>query len=215
MTDTRHDEQPLFTVANHHFALSGTPPHITDQTEGYKAYWVGPYGDQFVFRYHREASQGTLYCGDWNWERPATVMNAAVHRVLNEQERQWLAVCWAAAASEKLAEVTARQQREIQAYEQRVHQAMTEVARDLGVLASRANLYRELANRVGEENEEWPEPQSRPELERALVDTLSGKVDVLLMAAWDRLSRDPIERAVICCLLERAGKRAVSVEDEE
>lgn len=142
-------KKPLFTVTNHHTAAMGTAPQITDETGTYRSYFESGLGDQWVFVYDRASQQGLLYCGDYDWEKPAVVQDgAAVALVLNEAERFWLASCWAAATGMRIAEVLARQQQLSEAYARRIEEHLREMHAESPEMDDLEQTSRELERRL-------------------------------------------------------------------
>jgi hypothetical protein len=89
---------PLFTVSNHHTAQAGRPPAINgDESGAYHGYFENRYGEQFIFVYRKDTSEGTLWGGDVGW-KPHRVVDAKVESlILSREEKAWLQACWEAA----------------------------------------------------------------------------------------------------------------------
>ena len=93
---TASDDQPLFTISNHHDVSCGQPPMVNgDTSNSYHGYFENLYGEQFVFVYNYDTNQGVLWCGDSGWERPYPVKDGRVRDlILSSEEQMWLQVCW-------------------------------------------------------------------------------------------------------------------------
>ena len=94
----RRSEAALFSVSNHHTEKCGKPPAIdSDDPNTYHGYFENRYGEQFVFAYHRDTGEGTLYGGDLGWEPQQVVDGKADGLILSSEEKTWLQACWQAA----------------------------------------------------------------------------------------------------------------------
>ncbi|MBX3083961.1 MAG: hypothetical protein KF716_20160 [Anaerolineae bacterium] len=92
-------KQTIFVAVNNHSTATGIPPHINTAISGqYYGYFQNEHGEQFIFVYERESKKGSLWCGDYDWERPVAVIDGdAPELILGKAERLWLASCWMAA----------------------------------------------------------------------------------------------------------------------
>jgi hypothetical protein len=93
--------QLLFWATNHHGASSGQPLHVDGDIPGkYCGYFQNEHGEQAIFIYDHQSHTGTLWAGDYNWEKPVSVVKGdAPELVLSGAERLWLQACWNAATA--------------------------------------------------------------------------------------------------------------------
>jgi len=93
------DKSIVFTALNRHSADSGKPPRITREIGNYYGYFEAEFGDQFVFVYDKETGEGQLWCGDYSWEEPVTVIDGKASELeLSGPEVKWLQLVWEVAA---------------------------------------------------------------------------------------------------------------------
>ena len=84
----------VLTVPNHHIEACGKPPGLI-ASEVYTAYFENDYGEQLVFTYDWKQRKGTLWHGDWSWERPIEVLaGGCPGMILSHEERVWLRLVW-------------------------------------------------------------------------------------------------------------------------
>ena len=95
----QNNDNPLFTVSNHHTGRCGRPPAIKgDRANCYHGYFENTFGEQFLFVYDRDTGKADLWCGDAEWEKPFAVMNGLPEGlILSPEEQTWLQACWRAA----------------------------------------------------------------------------------------------------------------------
>ena len=93
------DDNPLFTVSNHHTGSCGRSPGINgDRPNCYHGYFENALGEQFVFVYDRDTGKADLWCGDAGWGKPFAVANGLPEGlILCPEEQTWLRTCWSAA----------------------------------------------------------------------------------------------------------------------
>ena len=91
--------QPLLHILNRHGAGCGAPQAIdADDPSLYIGYFENPFGEQWIFTYHRETTKCELRSGDFGWNAGLEVVNGRVQGVsLGQAESQWLSACWQAA----------------------------------------------------------------------------------------------------------------------
>jgi hypothetical protein len=91
--------KPLLQISNHHTASCGDPPIVDgDDPSLYIGYFENPFGEQWIFTYHRASTKCELRGGDLGWNSRFEVKNGTVPGViLGQAEAQWLAACWQAA----------------------------------------------------------------------------------------------------------------------
>ena len=92
----QNDDNPLFTVSNHHTGSCGRPPAINgDRANCYHGYFENTFGEQFVFVYDGDTGKAHLWCGDGGWEKPFPVVNGLPEGlILSPEEQAWLQACW-------------------------------------------------------------------------------------------------------------------------
>ena len=92
--------EPLLSIPNHHVPGCGDPPIITGgHPDLYIGYFENPYGEQWIFTFHRKTRKAELRGGDTGWNTVHTVTSGTVHDlILGSEEASWLRSCWAAAA---------------------------------------------------------------------------------------------------------------------
>ena len=90
---------PLLQISNRHDAGCGEPPIIDgDDPSLYVGYFENPFGEQWIFTYHRATTKCELRGGDVGWNAGFEVVNGTVHGItLGQAEAQWLSACWQAA----------------------------------------------------------------------------------------------------------------------
>ena len=91
--------EPLLSIRNHHAVACGDPPIIVDDDpDVYIGYFANPFGEQWVFTYHRQTRQANLRGGDVGWNQLHEVRDGTVPGlILGREESMWLAACWSAA----------------------------------------------------------------------------------------------------------------------
>jgi len=91
--------EPLLRIRNHHVAGCGDPPIISgDDPNLYIGYFENPYGEQWIFTYHRKTHTAELRGGDVGWNTVNTVVDGKVPGlILGSEEATWLQACWRAA----------------------------------------------------------------------------------------------------------------------
>lgn len=91
--------EPLLRIRNRHAVASGDPPIINgDDPDVYVGYFENPYGEQWVFTYHRKTTQAVLRGGDAGWNNLWKVRDGTVPGLnLGREESMWLAACWLSA----------------------------------------------------------------------------------------------------------------------
>ena len=91
--------EPLLSIRNHHSVGCGDPPIIVDDDpDVYIGYFANPFGEQWVFTYHRQTRQANLRGGDVGWNSLNEVRDGTVPGlILGREESMWLAACWSAA----------------------------------------------------------------------------------------------------------------------
>jgi hypothetical protein len=83
----------VLTVPNHHIEGCGEPPNLL--AEGcYSAYYENTDGEQMVFQFDYQSKKGTLWCGDWSWEKLVPVLGGKVLMNLGISELTWLELVW-------------------------------------------------------------------------------------------------------------------------
>jgi len=91
------EQEPIFTVSNHHMTGS-EPPRITDaESNYYRGYFENAHGDQAIFLYSRATNESDLFVGDAGWRRFRVVNGNVEGLTLNQDELTWLRACWQAA----------------------------------------------------------------------------------------------------------------------
>ena len=86
-------EGTVLTVPNRHYECCGKPPDLNAK-DGYTAYFENDYGEQVVFQYDYKSKEGTLWHGDFSWEKPVPVMGGGTTMIMSEEEREWLRLVW-------------------------------------------------------------------------------------------------------------------------
>ena len=86
--------QIVLTVLNVHIPGCGKPPGLEPAGRCYTAYFENEELEQLVFRYDYDLKRGTLWHGDYNWERPVKVENGHCPLILSREEEQWLQLVW-------------------------------------------------------------------------------------------------------------------------
>ena len=91
--------EPLLRIHNHHVAGCGDPPIINgDDLDLYIGYFENPFGEQWVFTYHRKTRESELRGGDVGWNTVHAVADGkAAGLMLGKEEATWLQACWRAA----------------------------------------------------------------------------------------------------------------------
>jgi hypothetical protein len=89
----------MLRIHNHHTANCGDPPIVDgDDPALYIGYFVNPFGEQWIFTYHRETKRAELRGGDVGWNERFVVKEGTADRLtLGQEEAAWLAACWRAA----------------------------------------------------------------------------------------------------------------------
>src|SRR5437773_1680307 len=97
----RAKQEAIFWVTNHHGAQSGNPPHVDGTApDRYCGYFQNEHGEQAIFIYDYKTRTGTLLMGDYDWEKPVSVIDGlALELNLSQAERLWLQACWNAATA--------------------------------------------------------------------------------------------------------------------
>ena len=95
--------EPLLRIHNHHVAECGDPPIINgDDPDLYIGYFENPYGEQWVFTYHRKTHKSELRGGDIGWNTVHAVVDGRVASlILGGEEAAWLQACWLAATGSR------------------------------------------------------------------------------------------------------------------
>jgi hypothetical protein len=90
--------EPFLRVRNHHSPSCGDPPTVNDDDRNlYIGYFENPYGEQWVFTYHRESGKAELRGGDVEWGRVYEVKDGSVPGLIfGREELAWLQACWLA-----------------------------------------------------------------------------------------------------------------------
>lgn len=98
-TSGRTRSEPLLRIRNAHVTGSGDPPIVTnDDPEFYIGYFENPYGEQWIFTYHRITHSAELRGGDVGWNTVDTFVDGKVGGlILGNEEAAWLQACWRAA----------------------------------------------------------------------------------------------------------------------
>jgi hypothetical protein len=91
--------EPLLRVHNHHAAGCGDPPIVDgDDPNIYIGYYENPFGEQWIFTYHRKTRKSDLRGGDVGWNTVHAVVDGKVAGlILGKEEAIWLQACWRAA----------------------------------------------------------------------------------------------------------------------
>jgi hypothetical protein len=94
---------PILTVFNNHIESCGRPPSFLS-SDGYIGYFQNQFSEQWLFKYDRATSCGSLRGGDTGWEVIHEVKDGLVEGlVLAAPEAFWLAACWAEATGKPIA----------------------------------------------------------------------------------------------------------------
>jgi hypothetical protein len=92
------EEEPLFTVSNHHMTGTLKPPRITDaEPNYYRGYFENAHGEQAIFVHNRATNESDLFLGDVGWKRFRVTDRNVEGLILNEEEVLWLRACCRAA----------------------------------------------------------------------------------------------------------------------
>jgi hypothetical protein len=95
-------EAAILTVFNNHVESSGSPPSFLS-SDGYIGYFENTYGEQWLFKFDRVTSVGTLRGGDAGWEVIHQVKDGRVEGLLFAMPEQfWLLACWAEATGQPI-----------------------------------------------------------------------------------------------------------------
>ena len=90
----------VLTVRNVHVAACGPPPALESKPgdRTYTAYFENVGGEQLVFQYSHDASQGRLWFGEsylgWDGVHSVVAPGVCLGTCLDADERKWLALCW-------------------------------------------------------------------------------------------------------------------------
>jgi hypothetical protein len=91
---TQSENQPLFTVSNHHTEHCGQPPSLDgDEPNTYHGYFENRYGEQSIFVYKRDTGAAVVICGDAGWSAYPVRNGHPEGLVLAPEERIWLQAC--------------------------------------------------------------------------------------------------------------------------
>jgi hypothetical protein len=91
--------EPLLSISNHHLPGCGDPPIVNgDDPDLYIGYFENPFGEQWVFTYHRKTRTAELRGGDVGWNSVQSILDGTVgDLILGAEEAAWLQACWRAA----------------------------------------------------------------------------------------------------------------------
>ncbi len=86
-------EGKVLTVPNFHYKCCGQPPDL-NAGGCYTAYFENNCGEQIVFQYDHRSKKGTMWHGDYGWDKPVSVMGGGSTMIMGKEEREWLQLVW-------------------------------------------------------------------------------------------------------------------------
>jgi hypothetical protein len=99
---TQSEEHPLFTVSNHHFPGTGSPPSVDgDEPNHYHSYFENRYGEQSIFVYKKDTDEAMVLCGDADWNAYPVINGEVQGLLLSKDEQIWLKACLQACGAGK------------------------------------------------------------------------------------------------------------------